>query len=370
LSALLATLATYGVGFVLRPVGAIVLGQYADRHGRRAALTLIILLMLVGSAIIALAPTYAIIGPAAPMLIVLARLIQGFSVGGEMGGATSYLIEMAPPHRRGLYASWQYAGQAAATLTGSLFAFVLTHLMSAEAIADWGWRIPFIFGLSIGPVGLYLRSQVPESPIFVTADRPRRAPLSTLLENHRRALLWAFALTIQLTATTYLIVIYMPTYAVHMLRMSASDAFVASSIASLLYLVMNPLAGRLSDTLGRLKQLTVASLALSLAAYPAYLLLTGHTTLWVLVTVQGGMAALLAMLSGPSASLAAEIFPPAVRSTGLSIGYNLAVAIFGGFAPYFVARFDTGDHMAPALYLIACAMPTLATLLWMRAARD
>ncbi|HTJ62857.1 MAG TPA: MFS transporter, partial [Alphaproteobacteria bacterium] len=151
---------------------------------------------------------------------------------------------------------------------------------------------------------------------------------------------------------------------------SVGDAFVASSVASLLYFVMNPFSGRLSDTVGRLNQLTVASLALLLAAYPAYLLLTGHATLWVLVAVQGGMAALLAMLSGPSASLTAEIFPAGVRSTGLSIGYNLAVTIFGGFAPYFVARFDTGDHMTPAIYLIACAIPTLATLMWMRAARD
>jgi MHS family proline/betaine transporter-like MFS transporter len=369
-SSLLAALATYGVGFVLRPFGAIVLGQYADRHGRRAALTLIILLMVIGSGIIAFAPTYAVIGPAAPALIVVARLIQGFSVGGEMGGATSYLIEMAPAHRRGLYASWQYAGQAAATLTGSLFAFTLTHLMSAELIADWGWRLPFIFGLSIGPVGLYLRWQVPESPAFAQAGRRERAPLVTLLKTHRKTLLRAFALTIQLTATTYLVVIYMPTYAIRMLRFPAGDAFVASSIASLIYLVMNPLAGRLSDQVGRLKQLTAASLSLALAAYPAYLLLAKDPSLPVLLAVQGGLAALLAMLSGPSASLAAEIFPPAIRSTGLSIGYNLAVAIFGGFAPYFVARFDTADHMAPAFYLIACALPTLATLLWMRAARD
>jgi len=355
---------------VLRPVGAVVLGQYADRHGRRAALSLIILLMVVGSAIIAFAPTYAMIGSAAPALIVLARLIQGFSVGGEMGGATSYLIEMAPPHRRGLYASWQFAGQAAATLAGSLFAFLLTHLMAPETIADWGWRIPFVFGLLIGPVGLYLRTQVPESLVFAKAGQSGHAPLSALLSTHRRTLLWAFGLTIQLTATTYLVVIYMPTYAVRMLGIPAGDAFVASSIASLLYLALNPLSGRLSDTVGRINQLSVASLALLLAAYPAYLLLTGHPTLGTLTAVQGGMAALLAMFSGPSASLTAEIFPPAIRSTGISIGYNLAVAIFGGFAPYFVAQFDTGAHMTPAVYLIACAIPTLAVLIWMRAARD
>ncbi len=370
LSALLLTLATYGVGFVLRPVGAIVLGQYADRHGRRAALTLIILLMLLGSAMIAFAPTYAQVGAVAPALIVVARLIQGFSVGGEMGGATAYLIETAPLHRRGFYASWQYAGQAGASLGGSLFAFALTHLLTQGQLNEWGWRIPFLFGLSIGPIGLYLRSRVPESPVFTATPRLLGRPLSQLWANHRRVLFQAFALTIQLTACTYLIVIYMPTYAVHMLGVGASDAFIASSIASFLYLVLNPIAGHLSDSVGRPNQLLVFSLALVVAVFPAYLVLTTHPTLPVLIVVQGGMAILMAMFTGPSASLIGELFPPLVRSTGLSLSYNVAVPIFGGFAPYFVTRFDTGDHLTPAFYMVACGMPTLATLLWMRAARD
>jgi len=370
LSSLLLTLATYGVGFVLRPVGAIVLGQYADRHGRRSALTLIIWLMLLGSAMIAFAPTYAQIGATAPALIVAARLLQGFSVGGEMGGATSYLIETAPPDRRGFYASWQYAGQAGASLGGSLFAFALTHLLSEATLNDWGWRIPFLFGLSIGPVGLYLRSQVPESPIFAAAPHPLGRPLSELWINQRRILFQAFALTVQLTACTYLIVIYMPTYAVRMLGFGASDAFVASSIASFLYLILNPIAGRLSDSVGRPNQLLLSSLALAVAVYPAYLLLTSHPVLPVLIAVQGGMAVLLAMFTGPSASFIGEMFPPSIRSTGLSLSYNIAVPIFGGFAPYFVTRFDSGGHLAPAFYMIACAVPTLATLLWMRSARD
>lgn len=370
LSALLLTLATYGVGFVLRPVGAIVLGQYADRYGRRRALTLIILLMLLGSAMIAFAPTYAQIGAAAPALIVAARLVQGFSVGGEMGGATAYLIETAPPHRRGFYASWQYAGQAGASLGGSLFAFALTHLLTQGQLNEWGWRIPFLFGLSIGPVGLYLRSKVPESPVFTATPRPLSRPLFELWTSQRRVLLQAFALTIQLTASTYLIVIYMPTYAVHMLGFGASDAFIASSIASFLYLVLNPIAGRLSDSIGRPNQLLASSLALVVAVFPAYLALTSHPVLPVLIAVQGGMAVLLAMFTGPSASLIGELFPPSVRSTGLSLSYNVAVPIFGGFAPYFVTRFDSGDHLTPAFYMAACAVPTLATLLWMRAARD
>jgi MHS family proline/betaine transporter-like MFS transporter len=370
LASLLMTLATYGVGFVLRPVGAIVLGQYADRAGRRAALTLIVMLMMLGSAMIAFAPTYAQIGPLAPVLIVAARLIQGFSVGGEMGGATAYLIETAPFNRRGFYASWQYAGQAGAALGGGLLAFGLTRWIGTGALYDWGWRVPFILGLSIGPVGLYLRSRIPESPAFLAEIPTGRAPLAVLWNAHKIGLFRAFCLTIQLTACTYLIVIYMPTYAIHALGFVPQAAFTASSVASLLYLVMNPVAGRLSDSLGRPIQLLLASLALVLLVYPAFLLLVTQPTLPVLIAVQGFLAVVLALYTGPAVAQVGEMFPPAVRSTGLSLSYNIAVPIFGGFAPYFVTRFDGGDHLTPAYYMIACALPTITTLLWMRAARD
>jgi MHS family proline/betaine transporter-like MFS transporter len=370
LASLLLALATYGVGFVLRPVGAIVLGQYADRVGRRAALTLIIFLMLIGSAIIAFTPTYAQIGPLAPALIVLARLVQGFSVGGEMGGATAYLIETAPANRRGLYASWQYAGQAGAALGGSLLVAGLSHRLGAAALYDWGWRIPFILGLSIAPIGLYLRAHVPESPAMLAGGAPSgRAPLAVLWRDHRIALARSFGLTIQLTACTYLLVIYMPTYVVHALGVSTDVAFRASSVASLMYLVMNPIAGRISDSVGRPRQLLAASLLLAVLVYPAFLLITEHRSALVLTVVSGFMAGVLALYTGPAASAVGEMFPPAVRSTGLSLSYNVAVPIFGGFAPYFVTRFDAGDHLTPAYYMIACALPTLATLLWMRAAR-
>jgi MHS family proline/betaine transporter-like MFS transporter len=369
LASLLATLATYGVGFVLRPVGAIVLGQYADRAGRRAALSLIIFLMLIGSAIIAFAPTYAAIGAAAPALIVLARLIQGFSVGGEMGGATAYLIEIAPENRRGLYASWQYAGQAGAALGGALLAFGLTRLLGAQAVYDWGWRIPFMFGLSIAPIGFYLRTKVPETPTYLAQSRLARAPIAVLWQAHRGALLKTFCLTVQLTACTYLLIIYMPTFAVHALGVSTDTAFRAASAASLLYLVMNPVAGRVSDSIGRPRQMLAASLALALLAYPAFLLMARHPSAPVLTAVSGLMATVLSFYTGPAAAQVGEMFPPSVRSTGLSLSYNIAVPIFGGFAPYFVTRFDGGSHLAAAWYMIACALPTLAALVWMRAAR-
>ena len=366
LASLLPTLATYGVGFLLRPLGAIVLGQYADRHGRRAALTLIILLMLIGSAIIAVAPTYAQIGPFAPILIVIARLVQGFSVGGEMGGATAYLIETARFDRRGLYASWQYAGQAGASLGGAVLAFGLGRLLGPQALYDWGWRIPFVLGLSIAPIGLYLRARLPETPVFLLGMQPRRPPLAVLFDKFKKVLFQTFCLTIQLTACTYLIVIYMPTYAIHALGFTPDAAFMASALASLLYLVANPIAGRISDSVGRPVQLLVSSIALMLLVYPAFLLIATHPSLPVLAATQGFMAVVLAFYTGPAAAQVGEMFSAQVRSTGLSLSYNVAVPIFGGFAPYFVTRFDGGAHLTPAYYMIACAIPTIATLLWMR----
>jgi MHS family proline/betaine transporter-like MFS transporter len=369
LASMLSALVTSGVGFLARPIGAVVLGQYADRAGRRAALTLIIFLMSIGCAMIAFTPTYAEIGIAAPASIVLARLIQGFSVGGEMGGATAYLIEVAPANRRGLYASWQYAGQAGASLGGALLGLVLTASLGTQAVYDWGWRVPFILGLAIAPIGLYLRAKVPETPVFLKERRPGRAPLAELLRDHRGALLAAFCLTTQLTACTYLLLIYMPAFAMHALGVSDGTAFRAASAGSLVYLVMSPVAGRLSDAFGRPRQMLAAALALAVLVYPAYLLMSHQPTALVLTGVSGVMAMLIAMFNGPSAAQVGEMFPPSVRSTGISLSYNLAVPIFGGFAPYFVTRLDTGSHLAPAWYMIACALPTLATLLWMGAAR-
>ncbi len=362
LASLLLALATFGVGFVLRPVGAIVIGHHADRSGRKAALSLVILLMSVGTAIVAFTPGYATIGVAAPILIVLARLIQGFSVGGEFGGVTALLMESAPPERRGLYASWQFAGQALAALAGSLFGVVLASLLPQAAIESWGWRLPFIFGLMIAPVGLYLRAGMAETEAFLRVGKSTHPPLLEIWQRYRGSVAISFGLTILGTAVVYLVVFYMPTYATKLLGIQARAAFLSATVSALLYSLINPLAGRLSDAIGRTKLVMAAALALTIIAFPLYRLLTLHPDGMTLLAVQGLLASLLALFAGPSAALIGELFPPEVRSTGISIGYNIAVPIFGGFAPYFVTRLDTGDHLAPAWYLIACALPTLLAL--------
>jgi MHS family proline/betaine transporter-like MFS transporter len=360
---LLKALATFGIGFIPRPLGAIVLGQYADRAGRRAALTLIIVLMSLGAAIIALTPVYARIGVAAPVLIVIGRLLQGFSVGGEMGGATAYLIEQAPPGRRGFYASWQFAGQAGAAVAGSLLALFLTRALTPGELGDWGWRVPFLAGLVIAPVGLYLRSTMTESAEFASRPPDPELAIAGVWRTAKRAVAQSFGITILLTAGTYIILFYMPTYAAKELGFRQDQAFIGATVSSLLYLVFNPVAGLVSDRIGRMRHLRIAGAAFAALVPPLFLLLARHPVMPVLIAVQGALGVLLAMYTGPAASAIGEMFPPRLRATGLSLGYNLAVPIFGGFAPYFVARMHTGDHLAPAWYIFACAIPALASLM-------
>ncbi len=361
-ASILLALASFGAGFVLRPIGAVVLGQYADRAGRRAALSLIIVLMSAGTATIAFTPSFARIGLAAPILIVIARLVQGFSVGGEMGGATAFLIESAPPERRGFYASWQFAGQAAASLAGSLIAALLTRSVSPEGLAGWAWRIPFIAGLAIGPLGLYLRSKMDEPAEFKAAQRSPASPALAILRGYKKQVARSFGATILGTASVYLVFFYTPTYAMRELGATPSRAFIAATCASLLWLGFNPIAGRVSDMIGRRRQMLIAAVAMGVLVYPLYSALVAHPALGVLIAVQGALAVLVAMFIAPLAALIGEMFPANLRATGLSLGYSVAVPLFGGFAPYLVARFQTGDHLAPAYYMMVCAALTSVSL--------
>jgi MHS family proline/betaine transporter-like MFS transporter len=362
LTSLLLALATFGVGFALRPLGALVLGNYADRAGRRAALSLIIVLMSIGTAIVVVTPPFAVIGIAAPVLIVAARLIQGFSVGGEMGGATAFLIESAPPERRGLIASWQFVGQAGAALAGGLIGLALTHILPPEAIDRWGWRIPFVLGLAIGPVGLYLRARMADSEEFVS-ERNTGSPIAEAWQGYRKEVAQSFGATILGTAAVYIVIFYTPTYAVKSLGLSTGAAFAATAIASLIWLVMTLVAGRLSDIVGRRRLLLVTAAVILIATYPLFRVLVAAPNPLALAAVQGMLAVLLALYCGPLPAYVGEMFPARIRATGLSLGYSVAVPVFGGFAPFIVAWLDTGSHLAPAYYLTLCAVLTIAALL-------
>jgi MHS family proline/betaine transporter-like MFS transporter len=364
-TSLLVTVATLGVGFVMRPVGALILGQVGDTHGRKAALSVTILLMAFGTAMIGFAPTYARAGLAGPVIIVLARLIQGFSAGGEMGSATAFLIEQAPLNRRGYFASWQQASQGAVALLCSLLGVALTTLLSHKDLEAWGWRLPFLFGLLVGPVGWYLRSRIRDDYDLQRARvRSPQSPLKTVLTTHWHLVLAGIGLTLIWTVCTYFFLLYMPTYATRTIGMSQSTSFKASILSSVVMIAAPPFFGWLSDKLGRAPLLIGFAIAILFTAYPALALLAAHPSGQTLAVVQLFFAILISGYAGTASAALAVLFPIEVRSTGVSISYSLSVTIFGSFAPFIATWLiaTTKDPLSPAWYVSATAALSLGSI--------
>jgi MFS transporter, MHS family, proline/betaine transporter len=355
-ASLLLTMATFGVGFFMRPVGGIVLGMYADRKGRKAALQLIIGLMTLSMALIAFAPPYAAIGVGAPLIILLARLLQGFATGGEFASATSFLVESAPANRRGFYGSLQMVGQSLAALSGAIAGALITRGLAPEQIDAWGWRLPFLFGLIIGPVGLYIRRYLEETEAFVEARRERAVvnPLRTVVTQNWHGLAVTFGLVICGTISYYVILVYMPTFAKTQLGMSMSDAFTAQIFGLVCLTVAIPIFGTLSDRIGRKPVLMAATIAYFVLLYPMFAWVHADPGLVRLAVMQGVLCSLVGVFFGPISTAIAEQFPTGVRSTGLAIAYNFAVMLFGGFAQFIVTWLirETGSPLAPAYYVM------------------
>ena len=359
-ASLLLTMATFGVGFFMRPVGGIVLGMYADRKGRKAALQLIIALMTLSMAMIAFAPPYAAIGVAAPLIILLARLLQGFATGGEFASATSFLVESAPAHKRGFYGSLQMVGQSLAALSGAIAGALITRGLAPEQIDAWGWRLPFLFGLIIGPVGLYIRRYLEETEAFIEARRERAVvnPLRTVIMQNRRGLAVTFGLVICGTISYYVVLVYMPTFAKTQLGMSMSDAFTAQIFGLACLTAAIPLFGALSDRIGRKPILMAATVAYFVLLYPMFAWVYAEPSLVRLAIMQGILCSLVGVFLGPISTAIAEQFPTGVRSTGLAVAYNFAVMLFGGFAQFIVTWLirETGSPLAPAYYVMLGAV--------------
>ena len=355
-SSILLTTATFGVAFVMRPVGGIVLGLYADRAGRKAALTLVIGLMTLGILLLAIAPPYAAIGIGGPIIIVLARLVQGFSAGGEFGSATALLIEAAPFSRRGFYGSFQMASQAASLLLGAVVGAAISRGMSPDALESWGWRVPFFLGLIIGPVGFYIRRNMVDTEAFLHAKKTaRRATLGEVFRCHGREVLCGLGSVIALTVTVYVFIGYLPTFAVKQLKLPFGQSFTALIVGNLLLTVLSPIAGAWSDRIGR-KGLSLWSLLISLVIiYPLFAWLAAAPSVMRLVIVQAALSITLSGYYGPFGALIAELFPAHIRSTGLSLAYNLAVMLFGGFGPFIVTWLirTTDSQLAPTFYVMA-----------------
>lgn len=359
---LLITFATFGVSFFMRPLGAVILGAYSDRVGRKAALTLSILLMMIGTLTIAVMPTYASIGLWAPAGIVVARLIQGFSAGGEFGSSTAFLVEHAP-HRRGFFSSWQVASQGLSLVLAAAFGAILASQLSTAQLEGWGWRLPFLFGLLIGPAGYYIRRHLDESPEFSEAGATS-TPLRDIMTHQKERLLIATGSVIMATVSVYL-VIYMPTYAVKQLGMTSAASFSATILAGIIMMFFSPLIGQLSDKYGRTPFMLASSVLFVLLTYPLFAYLSVNPSFLNLLLVQGIIGLLMTMYFASMPALLSDIFPVQTRGTGMSLSYNIAVMIFGGFAGMTITWLIavTENKLAVTFYVIAGALlSVIATL--------
>lgn len=360
-ASLLLTFGTFGASYLVRPIGGMVLGAYADRRGRKAALMMSVSLMMVGTAIIALMPSYATIGLAAPIGVFAARLIQGFSAGGEFGASTAMLIEHAP-HQRGFLASWQFATQGLSTLMAATCGFALTRWLSHEALDAWGWRVPFFLGLLIGPVGLYLRRFLEDAADFTETVRTE-TPVRDVFATQKRMMLVATGALAVSTSVNYLLQ-YVPTFAIRELHLPASTSFAATMIGGVILTCVTPIAGYLSDRIGRLAQMTTVGLLFVVTSYPAFSYTLDHLSKLTLFGLVAWLALLKSIYFGALPALMSEVFPTATRSTGMSIAYNVGVTVFGGFTPVIVTWLisATASRTAPSFYVMATAMISLAAL--------
>ncbi len=365
IASLLLTFATFGVPFLARPLGAIFMGGYADRHGRKQTLVLSIALMMTGTLAIALTPTYSTIGPWAAAIIVLARSIQGFSVGGEYGAATAFLVEQNPK-QRGFLASWQYASQALTAVLATAFGIALNAMLAPADLEAWGWRIPFVFGLLIGPVGYYVRRHLTETKVFSKAARSR-SPVRDVIANYWLQILLCVGVIVVSSVALYS-TLFMPTFAIRQLGLSPSLAFVGSLLASALMMVLIPPVGWLSDRYSRTGLSLIGAVGVLVLAYPLFAWLAAVPTLTTLILVQAVLGVLNAITLGCLGGLIAGSFPTRVRTSGLSLANAIGPTLFGGTAPFINVWLiqATGTPLAPSFYLIFAAAISVAALLAMR----
>ncbi|MFH9011540.1 MFS transporter [Streptomyces sp. NPDC017943] len=338
---LLSTFAVFAVGFFMRPVGGLLMGAVADRHGRRAALTVTILLMGGSSLLVGLTPTYASVGVLAPVVLVLARLLQGLSVGGEFAASTTFLVESAAPGRRGLFSSFQYVSTTVGQLVASGVATLLVGTLSEERMNGWGWRVPFVLGAVLSLVGFWVRRGAQETRSAEREKAPRPG-LFEALRRHPRGSLLVAGITAGGTLAYYTWTSYLPTYAELDAGVEKADALLAGTLSLAFFALLQPLGGLLSDRLGRRPLLLFFGLGFALLMVPLLHALRDSFTVLLLVQCSGMV--LLTGFTSISAAVNAEIFPPRVRAAGIGFPYSLTVAVFGGTAPYLGTLFKELGH--------------------------
>jgi MHS family proline/betaine transporter-like MFS transporter len=365
---LLATFATFSVAFFARPVGGLIFGYIGDRLGRQRALAAVILLMSFSTFAIGLLPTYQQVSILAPLLLLTARVFQGLSAGGEIAGAASFINEYAPQGRRGFYSSLLPAASATGLLLGAALMVVLNGNLSKEQMISWGWRVPFVIALPLGIVGLYLRIKVEDTPMFralLKTTKPEQNPLKTSIAKESKWIGVAFGATLTYGVGFYTVLSYLPSYLKTVSKFNEATVFSITSVTLIAHIIALPIWGTISDRVGRRPVILTASILLVLLTYPVFVMIAQSGSM---PAAMFGSAVLAVAIAGGAAPLFAymsEMFPTAVRSSSISIGYNASVMLFGGTAP-FIATYliqTTGNPVSPSFYLVgaaACAALTLS----------
>lgn len=364
---LMMTFATFGAGFFMRPLGAIFLGSYVDRIGRRKGLVLTLAIMASGTALIAFVPGYATIGLLAPLLVLIGRLLQGFSAGVELGGVSVYLSEMATPGNKGYYVSWQSASQQVAVIVSAALGYALNQAMPKDVIADWGWRIPFFIGCSIIPVVFYIRKSLQETEAYLAQKtRPNFKQMMATLAYNWPLVVTGTMLVMLTTVAFYLITVYTPTFGKSVLKLSTEDSLLVTLFIGASNFIWLPVMGALSDRIGRWPVMAVSAALTALTAYPALSWLMANPSFGHMLAIELWLSFLYGSYNGATLPALTEIIPVQVRTTGFSLVYSLATALFGGLTPLLSTWLieTTGDKAAPGYWMAgAGAVSLLATFL-------
>jgi MFS transporter, MHS family, proline/betaine transporter len=366
LTQLIATYGVFAAGFAMRPLGAFLFGYIGDKYGRKASLSLSILLMALPTACIGLLPTYAQIGIMAPILLTVIRLFQGLALGGEFSGSITYVVEHSPPDKRGLVGSTTLISMMMGILLGSAITSLLTNIMDIESFKSWGWRIPFILGLGIGLVGFYIRSFLDESPVFIKAKSSQYST-KTPIRSYLKPFLIVTGLYIATTIPFYLISVMMNSYLHNVLKYPLSDAMLINTIVMLLILMLIPCGAILSDKVGRKPVMKFMLLAYAIVTLPAFWLI-GTGNFWCALIGQIALATVLAMYMSPIPAILVEVFPTNIRYTAMALSCNIAAAIFGGTSPMIVTWLIqyTHNNMIIAWYILASVAISTISLVYYR----
>jgi MFS family permease len=365
-ASLMLTLAVFGAGFLMRPIGALVLGAYVDRQGRRAGLLMTLGLMALGTLSIACTPGYATLGLLAPIIVLIGRLLQGLSAGAQVGSTSVYLSEIATPGHKGFYVSWQSASQQMAVVFAALLGIAISSFLSAAEFSRWGWRIPFLAGCLLIPFLFVIRRSLEETPAF----RARTHHLSTsgifssLAKNWKIIALGTLLVTMT-TVAFYLITAYSPTYGSVVLHLSSRASLTVTLLVGISNFILLPVMGSLSDKIGRRPLLLTCTLVTLATAYPAMAWLVSNPSFRGLLAVELWLSLLYSGYNGAMVVFLTEIIPADVRTTGFSLAYSLATAIFGGFTPAICTYFIhlTGNRAVPGLWLSVAAICALSATL-------